>query len=160
MSTTTDRPIVLGLLQNMWARDPAAMTRLIDNHGARGRRRAIAMFMPRTPSGRALRAAFGPLFGRIVWENVSTVVAGRSDGKPPADDWHIHCLLWELRPCIVIAFGRSAVDACRRHRIEVLIESRHPSPRAAGCSSLPSLYDAAESLRHALNNPHRKVDQC
>lgn len=143
----TKTPVILGLLQNMWVRDPAAARRLIERHGARGRRAMIRTFMPRTASGRALKRAFGDLFERITWENAASVVAGRSDAAPPADHLHMRRIVEDLKPDIVVAFGRIAVDACRAAKLTFLIEARHPSPRSAGRTTLPSLDEAAEALR-------------
>ena len=140
-------PVILGLLQNMWVRDPAAARRLIERHGARGRRAMIRTFMPRTASGRALRRAFGSLFERITWENAASVVAGRSDAAPPADHLHLRRIVEELQPDVVVAFGRIAVDACRAAKLSPLIEARHPSPRSAGRTALPALTAAASELR-------------
>ena len=141
--------VILGMLQNMWVRDPVTIRRVIREKPS-ARRRMIALWMPKTPSGRALRAAFGDLFDRIVWDNAASAIGGQSDAAPKADHVHIAGLLRELQPSIVLAFGRKAVDALRQHNVPRLIESRHPSPRAAGCRTLPSLDAAASELRSAL----------
>lgn len=142
---------ILGLLQNMWVRDPERCRAMIAAQGARLRRRMIATWMPATPSGRALHSAFGDLFELITWENATPVVAGRSDAAPPADHWHIRALLLEFEPDVVLAFGRPSIAACRQHpSIPILIEARHPSPRAAGCTTLPTLEEAAAQLRARL----------
>lgn len=138
---------ILGMLQNMWVRDPAAAQRIIDHHGPRARRRMIAAWMPKTPSGRALRRAFGPTFEQIVFDNVASEVASRSDAAPPVDHLHIRRLLDQFEPDVVLAFGRRAVEALRKHKVRRLIVSRHPSPRAAGCVTLPSLEEAAALLQ-------------
>ncbi len=139
--------VILGLLQNMWVKDPAAARRLIERHGSRGRRAMIRTFMPRTASGRALRQAFGDLFDRVTWENAASVVAGRSDAAPPADHLHLRRLVEDLEPAVVVAFGRLAVDAARAAKLTPLIEARHPSPRSCGKTGLPSLDAAAAELR-------------
>ena len=146
----TERPCVLGLLQNMWVRDAAYARRMVAKYGQRVRFRMIATWMPASPSGQALQAAFGDLFELITWENVASRITGRSDCTPRADHVHIGKLLVLCRPDIVLAFGRTAVDAMGHHDVPKLIRARHPSPRARRCKTLPTLAEAAAELRREL----------
>lgn len=99
--------VVLGLLQNQWAHNPAAVAAMFDRHPER-RSLYIACMLARSVSGRRLRRAFGAWMDRIIWENASPGVATKSRGLKMADPRHINRTLANLRPNIVITFGVSA----------------------------------------------------
>lgn len=102
--------VVLGLLQNQWARNPAAVAAMFARRPEQ--RQALIKFMlARSKSGRRLRAAFGPWVDRIIWENASPVVAERAGGRMPVDRAHVNAILAKVSPDVVVAFGVSANQA-------------------------------------------------
>lgn len=101
---------VLGLLQNQWARDPAAVLAMLARWPQR-RHELIRVMLARSLSGERLRAAFGDWFAKIVWENASPCVAGESDGSFAPDTAHVNAAIVSIEPQVVIAFGVQAARA-------------------------------------------------
>jgi hypothetical protein len=104
---------VMGILQNQWFRDPRRMEAIYARHGDDLDHRAalnrVYLFF-HCETGRRLRSAFGEeVCHRIIWENASPKMVGKSDGAFPADLNHIRTILEHHKPQAVIGFGRIAV---------------------------------------------------
>lgn len=106
------KPVVLAVMQNQWVRDPDHLRRILDRHDAAFRRQMIArlLFMG-CVSGKRLKAAFGSeIINKIVWEEASPVITGSPREAPPADVDHLARVIEELKPDLVLTFGRIATN--------------------------------------------------
>lgn len=159
-------PLILAFMQNQWVRDPDQLKRILARHDAAFRRQMIArlLFMG-CVSGKRLKTAFGDLTNRIVWEEASPVITGQSNGCPPADLAHMTATLEELKPGIVLAFGRIATSGLLqclsrlngRHDFSVMT-GPHPAARHPEVSE--ELAAIAKDLRKRLPAPpHQQESQ-
>lgn len=100
----------LAFLQNMWARDPAAL------RASRSRVRSIGQgqswasgILRLSRTGQRLHDLFGSKdFCRIIWENTTDVIGATSNSAPQPDPAHIADRLRFHAPDIVLLFGRAA----------------------------------------------------
>ncbi len=123
---------ILGLLQNQWAKDPARMKALLERHPTE-RYKVIGMLLAFSASGRHLRRVFGAMMERIIWDNVSPVIAPAPNACPPPDLVHVCQVLRSVQPDIVIAFGRNAQVVMRQQSWSgCVICAPHPASRQAG----------------------------
>lgn len=99
--------VILGLLQNQWARNPKAVADMFARHPEH-RNQLIGRMLMQSVSGRHLQGAFGDWTERITWENASPGIVGHSGGSLPPDVEHINRTLTSLSPALVITFGRQA----------------------------------------------------
>lgn len=123
---------ILAFQQNPWARESVRANAQAKRFGHRWTRRFIAVYMPKSHSGRRLKAAFGELFDLIVWDNVSPVIADHASGNPGPDVIHVLRMLQEEQPDIVLAFGRVASETLQRMWNGPLICGPHPAARQEG----------------------------
>ena len=137
--------VVLGLLQNQWAHNPAAVTAMFARHPDR-RSTLIWYMLARSLSGRRLCRAFGDWVDRIIWENASPMVATRSDHRMVADVDHVNRRLTEIQPDVVLTLGKSAAEAiivsCWSG---MTINAPHPAAR------FPDIHDQLVVACAALN---------
>lgn len=148
---------ILAILQNQWVKDPDAVRRAIANSkdpvAYRRRFNAYALFAG-CMTGRRLRKEFGALCDEIVWEEASTQIGGHAASSFPADLNHIRAAIADVKPSIVIGFGKIACDALRAEGVSgrgvgyTFIACQHPTAR--GLSSLPSLTHAASLVRDLI----------
>lgn len=145
-------PTVLAFMQNQWVRDPEQLRRILARHDEKFRRRMIArLLFAGCVSGRRLKAAFGDLTSRIVWEEASPVITGRSNECPPADLAHMSDCLTTLRPAIVLAFGahaQAALSRCHVAHAFIFLAAPHPAARHPKVTELLAI--TAADLRAAL----------
>lgn len=153
--------IILAILQNQWVRDPETVRKAIaasSNPKAYRRRfNAYALFAG-CMTGRRLRKEFGELCDTIVWEEASPEIGGHSASSFPADLDHIRAVIADVKPNIIIGFGKIACDALlcidlKREELGapcVVVQSQHPTAR--GSSKLPKLSQAAASVRRFIAN--------
>jgi hypothetical protein len=150
-----ETPVILGLLQNQWAREPAKMAAMLERNPDR-RPALIRCLLAGSVSGRRLRDALGPWFHRITWDNASGQIAATASGAPPADLAHVRRLLETRKPDVVVAFGRMAQNAIlamgtlrprfnwRGH----FIAAPHPAARRADITArLTEVRTALDALR-------------
>lgn len=147
---------VLAIMQNQWVRDPAQLQRILDRHDEAFRRQMVArlLFMG-CVSGKRIKAAFGDLIHRIVWEEASRVITGSPHEAPPADVDHIVKVIEELKPSIVLTFGKIATNGTLKalsrlegsHRFTVM-SAPHPASRGDALAS--ALGMMAQELRGRL----------
>lgn len=131
----------VAFMQNQWVRDPERVKALIARHGEPYRRRLIATALfAGCLSGRRLKAAFGDACRRIVWEESTREIAGDPRTVFPADPVHIQAVIAEIKPTVVLTFGRIAGAAVVPLWTGNLIASPHPAARQA---------DTMERLRYA-----------
>jgi hypothetical protein len=105
---------VLAFLQNQWFTNPERMAVIYARHGGgwdgRAELNGVYLFF-RCLTGRRLLAAFGDdARNRIIWENASPKLAGKSDGAFPADIEHMAGAIRHHMPDVVLTFGRIATD--------------------------------------------------
>lgn len=122
--------IVLGLLQNQWARNPQAVEAMFARHPKR-RHELIARLLMQSYSGRRLKEAFGTWVNRMVWEEASPGIVGLSGGCLAPDVEHINRTLREMSPDIVITFGKQAeLGLARSSWTGPTVTATHPAARA------------------------------
>lgn len=147
----------LAIMQNMWVRDPARVTQMIESVRAkegeeaakRYRRRLIsyALFAG-CKSGRILQKAFGTLCDDIIWEEASPKIGGYSSSVFPPDLVHIRAAIQEVQPRVIIAFGevaRKGVSMVAGR--EPVIFAPHPAARRGVMAELET---AARLVRASL----------
>jgi hypothetical protein len=104
---------ILGVMQNMWVRDPEKVKRQLaaSAHPEELRRRLIAYALfAGCKSGRVLKAVFGEeLCERIIWEEASREIGGHSASVFPPDIPHLRQVIGALPvPSILVLFGEIA----------------------------------------------------
>jgi hypothetical protein len=142
---------VLAVMQNQWFRDPEAVRRIVERR-PQWRRQLIARFLfAGCKSGRVLKAAFGERINEIVWEEASREIGGESSACFPADIAHLRATLDEVKPDIVLGFGKVACDA-----LAGLVDGHDlvvgPHPVARGQDTLPRLRNMADCLENMIRN--------
>ncbi|HYF07664.1 MAG TPA: hypothetical protein VD970_08585 [Acetobacteraceae bacterium] len=148
---------VLGFLQNAWVRDVARCEAILAQHDSAGKRyiQTAWLFMG-CLTGRRLIAAFGDdLAHDIVWDNASPRLADASSGAFPPDPAHIRAVLAEVRPRVVLAFGRIAEQGVRPLWSGPLIVGPHPTAR--GADTVSRLRAMAAELDAFLKAPATEV---
>jgi hypothetical protein len=123
---------VLAFLQNTWVNDPPRCQEVLDGCEAPAERRYMTsawLFMGCT-TGRRLKQAFGEdgVYD-IVWDNASPKLAGASSGSFPPDPDHIRAVIEEVKPAVVLAFGRVAENGVRTLWDGPFIVGPHPTAR-------------------------------
>lgn len=103
---------VLAVLQNMWVNDPEKVkAALVRTPQARRRMIHYSLFAG-CRTGVVLKAAFGEQRCReIVWEESTREIAGNPRDTFPPDLEHLRAVLAEVKPDVVLAFGRIASNA-------------------------------------------------
>jgi hypothetical protein len=137
----------VAFLQNAWfPADRLSAIRaayLRHGHTPESRARLTARYLfYRCPTGKRLKAAFGDLCDRIIWEEASPEVAGESSGVFPPDPKHMASVVQHFRPDVVLAFGKVAQSGVAAMRLAfstspvgdfTIISGPHPVARHAGC---------------------------
>jgi DNA-binding MarR family transcriptional regulator len=106
MTTLSDLPVILGVLQNPWFHKNTDQG-LIDryNEDADFRRHVLA----RTYTGkRLIRTLGGDLYRHIWWDNANYRHVPTPSGKNPADLNHLRRVLDRVNPYLIVAFGAEA----------------------------------------------------
>jgi hypothetical protein len=105
--------IVLAILQNTWARDPARVTESLERFAKLGiRHKFVAkLLFSGSLTGRRIQAAFGSFVDDMIFEEASPIVTGASSGSPPADFDHLRECIDRHKPDVIISFGKTASDA-------------------------------------------------
>lgn len=123
-------PIILGLLQNQWVREPGRVKAALDRRSPEQGRKLLSLLLFQSHSGKRLKAAFGEWTQRIIWENASSVIGSQSTANPAPDLDHVRRMLAEIKPAIVLAFGKRAATAMAHVTYDgVLICGPHPAVR-------------------------------
>lgn len=126
--------VVVAFMQNMWVKDPARIRAMLErapwNQRDDLRLRLIrrALFAG-CITGRRLKAAFGDLTDKIVWEEASPEIADNPKTICPPVPRHIEDVLEHHNPDIVITFGKPAGDAVEKIWTCTLIRCCHPAAR-------------------------------
>ena len=97
--------ITLAFLQNAWFK-PGTHEHLVELYHTNQvfHRRVLA----RSATGRSLKKMFGPLYEEIIWDNASLEHGSVREHVSPPDPHHIARVVAELRPDVVLLFGRQA----------------------------------------------------
>jgi hypothetical protein len=98
---------ILAIMQNQWFKNPEEVRRLYERRpDKRNHFIGIFLFMECT-SGRRLQKALGEeLCSRIIWEEASPEIGGRSASNFGADPVHIQNAVKTHRPDLIICFGK------------------------------------------------------
>jgi hypothetical protein len=142
---------IVAFLQNMWVRDPDRVRSDIAKYGEQHRLRLIQYCLfAGCLTGRRLKTAFGDeLLEQIIWEESTREIAGNSRHVFPPDFVHIQAVLAEIKPRVVIAFGRIAGDAVKKVWNGPLVCCSHPAARQA--DTVGRLHTASVELKTFLN---------
>ena len=124
---------VLAVMQNQWFRDPESVRRIMARR-PQMRRQLIARFLfAGCRSGRVLKRAFGARINEIVWEEASPEIGGKPSDCFRADLAHLRAVLDDVKPDIVIGFGKIACDALvGLVPGDKLLIAPHPTARSSG----------------------------
>ena len=121
---------VLAVLQNQWFQDPDRVRAMLARRPDLRRPFCHRALFAGCRTGQVLKTVFGPLCAQIVWENASQEIGGKSSEKFPADLDHLRACLVEVRPDVVLAFGRIASGALRDLvPVDRLLVGPHPTAR-------------------------------
>ncbi|HET7229984.1 MAG TPA: SWIM zinc finger family protein [Longimicrobium sp.] len=152
---------VLGLLQNGWYRNPERVAQLFARRPEARRDMIASLLFAGCTTGRRLRSHLGSLCDHITWEEASPRIGGESGACFPADAAHIRAALADVRPLVVVAFGRVAQDGMRQvaEFTGTVIEAPHPAARHPGTQD--GLHAASRVLLKAvgLAAPPAAVDE-
>ncbi len=98
---------IVAIMQNMWFHNPPLMEKILARRYNGDREEFIADYLFfRCKTGKVLTKVLGEeLCNRIVWEEASPKIGGKSDSKFPADSAHIRGVLNRNKPAIVLGFG-------------------------------------------------------
>lgn len=155
---TTPAPLILGVLQNQWFKDPARVRESIDRHPAGPAREQFRRaFIKRAlfygcRTGINLRKCFGEWCDRMVWEEASREIGGHAGAAFVADPIHLRAVLDELQPVAVVAFGNIAWCALQPLVIAPATLIRAPHPTARQGDTLRNLYTARHQLETLLES--------
>jgi hypothetical protein len=127
-----NKSMIVAFLQNLWAHDTERVKALLENRDEQYRRQIIKQLLfAGGLTGRRLRSTFGNLCEVIVWEEASREIAGNSHMICQPEPAHIQTVIDQLKPDVVIAFGRVAGDAVAT-AWPAVIRAPHPAARQAG----------------------------
>lgn len=164
-------PRCLAIMQNQWLKDPATQYRALeDAEKRRGiefrtkmwRRMIQYALFAGCQSGRVLKRHLGEeLCEEMVWDEASKIITDNPKECPPADLDHIRRTLEDVKPDVVITFGRIASDGVDavldpglesrrtfRGRKLTLIQSPHPAAR--GGIQQESVREACAAFRAVI----------
>jgi hypothetical protein len=124
---------ILAVLQNMWVKDPDSVRRMIERTPKVRRRLIRYSLFAGCRTGRVLKDVFGEVrCNEIVWDESTREIAGNPRDTFPPDLAHLAALLEEVKPDVVLAFGRIASAALSSMvPAEKLIVGPHPTARQA-----------------------------
>lgn len=160
-----ETPKIVAFLQNAWFKNPERMKAIYARHGVtpedRAHLNAIYLFFG-CLTGRRLRAAFGEqACDRIVWENASAEMAGRSSDAFKADPAHMARVLEHFKPRAVLVFGtiaRKGLMQTTCWKGELIVG---PHPAARHPTVVGELCEMAANLRELQDrwagNPYTEV---
>jgi hypothetical protein len=152
---------IIAFLQNAWFPEkslPAVRAAYLRrSHTSESRARLTARYLfYRCPTGKRLKAAFGDLCGRIIWEEASPEVAGESSGVFPPDPEHIGGVLNHFKPDVVLVFGKvaeagiaAAAELTGNRAAPVILVGPHPVARHEKC--MAQLRHMADLLRGVVS---------
>lgn len=148
---------ILAVMQNQWFHDPEAVKRIVARWPQR-RRDLIGRFLfAGCKSGRVLKSVFGERINDIVWEEASPEIGGESASCFPADLAHLRATLADVKPDIVLGFGKIACDA-----LAGLVDGHDlvvgPHPTARGADTLPRLRIMADCLANMVKHRSQYVN--
>ena len=142
---------VLAILQNMWFHNVESARAMFDKRKGRDRRRLIARFLFGTSNrtGKKIRKFFGDeLVEHIEWEEASLEIGGKSSSVYAYDMIHIRDVIDEVKPDIVITFGKVAQNGVWSVRAEGRYQVYNaPHPMARHSTVTEELIAAAEYIR-------------
>ncbi len=109
---------VLCFLQNQWIKPESivGVRRIYAKHGTTPEGRASVnarILFAGSLTGKRLRAAFGDLSDRIIWEEASREVGTVSRAAFPPDPGHMEAVYKYFKPQIVVTFGKQAETGWR-----------------------------------------------
>lgn len=123
------KTVVVGILQNQWAHDPARVQEMLDRNPVQ-RHKIIQRMLSTSLSGKRLRAGLGAWFERIIWDNASPVVTRKSSSCPGVDGAHVYAVLDKWKPDVVVAFGVAACQCVKALSWDgILLRCPHPASR-------------------------------
>lgn len=121
---------VLGLLQNTWAYDSNRVEKLMARFG---RKALVTRLLMGSLSGKRIKQCLPDWYQHIIYENSSPRVMSHSGACPTVDLPHVRCVVANVKPNVIVAFGDVAGNALHRLRWHdgCGIVTRHPVAREA-----------------------------
>ncbi len=139
--------VILAFLQNQWFKDPARIAEIYARRPDLRRQLNARFLFAGCMTGRRLRKAFGDLCNAIEWEEVSRQVASESSGAFPPDPDHVRQVLDEVKPDVVVVFGKIAEGIVPMIDCKCVVA---PHPAARGADVPARLQAAADQVRNLI----------
>lgn len=142
---------ILAIMQNQWVRDPETLRRILEKRPNMRRDLVRRLLFAGCLTGRRIKSVFGnQLVARMVFEEASPQIGGKSSAVFPADLDHLREVIVQVNPHTIIAFGKVAAGGL--HELgQNFIEAPHPAAR--GPETIGKLGLARSQLEKALLLP-------
>lgn len=157
------KPTILAIMQNQWFNDPQKVRAMIerDKTGKLRRRMIEYALFAGCKSGQVLRRVFGNLCEEMIWEEASPEIGGHSSSSFPANIPHLVRVIEEIRPHIIIGFGRIAEDGLTQVMRDAVYGKRwifttHPTAR--GDDTIKKLIEAKGYLDRYISEHQPQID--
>lgn len=140
---------VLAVLQNQWFREPDKVRAILQRTPQARRRIITYSLFAGCRTGQVLKAVFGDRCRDIVWEEASPEIGGKASSCFPADHAHLRAVMEDVKPDVVLAFGRIASSAL----VQLVPTGKlivGPHPTARGDDVLARLRSMKAQLLDAL----------
>lgn len=147
--------IVLAVLQNMYVNDPERVKAIIERTPQARRRMLTYALFAGCRTGRVLKQVFGEdCPRRFIWDESTREIAGDTRTVYPADYEHLRAVLAEVKPDVVLAFGKVASGALAGLVPgEKLVIGPHPTARQP--DTMRRLRWMAEALENMCSSSTR-----
>lgn len=147
---------VLAVLQNQWFKDPDRVRAILERNPHLRRPFCARALFAGCQTGRVLRRILGKEWcARIIWENASPQIGGVSSAAFPADLKYLQAVIDEVKPDIILAFGRIATNALQQLvPPRMLLVAPHPTARRYDLT-VPKI----EAMRAYLDQRAKEEDQ-
>ena len=150
---------ILAVLQNQWFHDPEKIKAIIERTPKARRKIITYSLFAGCRTGRVLKQVFGDdCSRRFVWEEASREIGGHASSAFPADLEHLRAALAEVKPDIVLGFGKIACDA-----LAGLVDGHDlvigPHPTARGADTLPRLRIMADCVANMVKHRSQYVGE-
>lgn len=102
---------ILAFLQNQWFKEPERVQEIYARSPEHRQDFNARFLFYRSLTGKRIQKAFGELIHKIIWENASPKIGGRSGAKFKADIDHMYKIIEQEHPDVILAFGMVASQA-------------------------------------------------
>ncbi len=138
---------VLGILQNLWVKDPERVKAMMERHGRIPILQKLLFYGGLT--GKRLMAGLGDEWcNRITWEEASPEIGGHSGSVFKPDLKHIGGVIASVKPDVILTLGAVAKSG--------FLEFRQTAECKAVCYHLPH----PASRKHSVGGMMTLLKQC